>query len=83
MMFTARVGVGMDGGEAETGSLPVTVNGEDLSNVVIVTSKGATATGHLTFEGGAKPTTLTNIRVTAVAGRHGRADGRVRRARQP
>ena len=58
MMFTARVGVGMDGGEAETGSLPVTVNGEDLSNVVLVTSKGATATGHLTFEGGAKPTTL-------------------------
>ena len=65
MMFTARVGVGMDGGESETGTLPVTVNGEDLSNVVIVTSKGATATGHLTFEGGAKPTTLTNIRVTA------------------
>jgi hypothetical protein len=65
MVFTARVGVGIDGGEAETGSLPVTVNGEDLSNVVIVTSKGATATGHLTFEGGAKPTTLTNIRVTA------------------
>ncbi len=65
MMFTARVGVGIDGGESETGTLPVTVNGEDLSNVVIVTSKGATATGRLTFEGGAKPTTLTNIRVTA------------------
>ena len=65
MVFTARVGVGADGNEAETGSLPVTVNGEDLSGVVIVTSKGATASGHLTFEGGAKPTTLTNIRVTA------------------
>jgi hypothetical protein len=65
MVFTARVGIGGDGNEAETGSLPVTVNGEDLSGVVIVTSKGATASGHLTFEGGAKPTTLTNIRVTA------------------
>jgi len=65
MVFTARVGVGMDGGESETGSLPVTVNGEDLSNVVIVTSKGATATGHLTFEGGAKPTTLTTGTFTA------------------
>ncbi len=67
MMFTARVGMGADGTEAETGSLPVTVNGEDLSGVVIVTSKGATATGHLTFEGGAKPATLTSIRVTATA----------------
>jgi hypothetical protein len=65
MVFTARVGVGADGNEAETGSLPVTVNGEDLSGVVIVTAKGATASGHLTFEGGAKPTALTNIRVTA------------------
>jgi len=65
MMFTARVGIGADGGDAESGSLPVTVAGDDLSNVVIVTSKGATASGHLTFEGGAKPTTLTNIRVTA------------------
>src|SRR5262245_8612819 len=65
MVFTARVGVGADGNEAETGSLPVSVNGEDLTGVVIVTSKGATATGHVTFEGGAKPTTLTSIRVTA------------------
>jgi len=65
MMFTARVGIGADGNEAETGSLPVTVNGEDLAGVVIVTSKGATGSGHLTFEGGARPTTLTNIRVTA------------------
>jgi len=65
MMFTARVGIGSDGNEAETGSLPVTVNGEDLAGVVIVTSKGATGSGHLTFEGGARPTTLTNIRVTA------------------
>jgi hypothetical protein len=67
MVFTARVGAGVDGGEAESGSLPVTVSGEDLSNVIIVTSKGATATGHLTFEGGAKPAALTSIRVSAPA----------------
>src|SRR5262249_20188537 len=65
MVFTARVGISADGNEAETGSLPVTINGDDLTGVVIVTSKGATASGHLTFEGGAKPTTLTNIRVSA------------------
>ena len=35
MMFTARVVVGMDGSESETGTLPVTINGEDLFNVVI------------------------------------------------
>jgi Carboxypeptidase regulatory-like domain len=65
MMFSARVGIGADGNEAETGSLPVSVNGDDLSGVVIVTTKGATASGHLTFEGAAKPSTLTNIRVTS------------------
>lgn len=64
MMFTARVG-GDSGAEAEMGSLPVTVNGEDLSNVVIVTTKGASATGRLTFEDGSKPSSLTNIRVSA------------------
>ena len=66
MMFTARIG-GDSGSEAEVGSLPISVSGEDLSNVVIVTSKGATAAGHLTFEDGTKPSTLTAIRVSASA----------------
>jgi hypothetical protein len=66
MMFTARIG-GDSGSEAEVGSLPISVGGEDLSNVIIVTSKGATAAGHLTFEDGTKPTTLTGIRVSASA----------------
>jgi hypothetical protein len=66
MTFTARVG-GDSGSEAETGSLPISVSGEDLSNVVIVTSKGATATGRLAFEDGSKPGTLTGIRVSASA----------------
>ena len=63
MVFTARIGG--EGSDAEGGSVAVSVNGEDISNVIIVTSKGATATGHLTFEGGSKPDTLTNIRVSA------------------
>ena len=67
MMFTARIGGGGDGGDAEVGTLPIIVNGDDVSGVVIVTSKGASATGHLTFEGGAKPTALTSIRVSAMS----------------
>jgi len=66
MMFTARIG-GDNGAEAEVGSLPVTVSGEDLSNVVIVTSKGATASGRLVFDEGSKPSALTSIRVSASA----------------
>ncbi len=66
MMFSARVG-GPDGagGEAESGLLRVTVGGEDLANVVILTSKGATASGHVIFEGTAKPNSLTGIRISA------------------
>jgi protocatechuate 3,4-dioxygenase beta subunit len=64
MMVTARIG-GADGSASETGSLPVAVNGDDLSGVIIVTAKGATAAGRLTFEGGTRPTTLTSIRVSA------------------
>ena len=65
MMFTARIGGGGEGSDAEVGSVPVSVNGEDLSGVIIVTSKGASASGHLTFEGGTKPIALTSIRVSA------------------
>jgi protocatechuate 3,4-dioxygenase beta subunit len=64
MMFTARIG-GDSGAEAEVGSLPITVTGEDLSNVVIVTSKGATASGRIVFDDGSKPSSVTNIRVSA------------------
>jgi hypothetical protein len=67
MTFTARIGGG-EGSDAEVGSAPVSVNGEDISNVIIMTSKGATATGHVSFEGGSRPDTLTSIRLTAMAG---------------
>jgi protocatechuate 3,4-dioxygenase beta subunit len=72
MVFQTRVTVngaegGPGGGEAEVGSTAISVSGEDLSNVILVTSKGATASGRLVFEGGAKPPTMTNIRITAMA----------------
>ena len=67
MTFSARVG-GPDGApESEVGSLPITVTGEDLANVVLVTAKGATASGRLNFEGAAAPNGTTNIRVMPVA----------------
>ena len=66
VMFTARIG-GDNGAEAEVGSLPITVSGEDLPNVVIVTSKGATASGRIVFDDGSKPSSMTNIRVSAAS----------------
>jgi hypothetical protein len=58
MTFTARLD-----GEAETGSLPLTVAGENLSNIVIVTSKGATATGQVSFDGSAKLASLAGLQI--------------------
>jgi hypothetical protein len=65
MAFRANVAAGMDG-DCETASLPVSVAGEDLANVLIVTAKGGTAEGRVTFEG-AKPIVPTSIRLTAMA----------------
>ena len=64
MMFRATIG-GPEGPESETAALPVTVGGEDLPNVVIVTSKGASASGRVSFEGGTPPS-ATGIRITAM-----------------
>ena len=65
MVFTATVG-GPGGDDSEFAAMPVAVGGEDLNNVVVVTAKGATATGRLSFEGGTKPTNITGIRITAM-----------------
>lgn len=65
MMVTARVG-GPNAGEAETASVPVTVAGEDISNLVIVTSKGLTLSGQVVFEGGAKPPSGGPLRLGAM-----------------
>lgn len=66
MMFRTAIGGGSDGAESETASIPVVVSGEDLSNVVIITSKGATASGRITFEGGAPPA-ANAVRISSVA----------------
>jgi protocatechuate 3,4-dioxygenase beta subunit len=66
MTFSARIGGSGDGSDSEIASMPVSVNGDDLSGVILVTSKGASATGHLMFEGSTKPNGLTSIRVSAV-----------------
>ena len=55
MTFRATIGGG-DGGEVgEAANMPLAVSGEDLTNIVIVTSKGATASGRLVFEGSRLP----------------------------
>src|SRR5918993_430722 len=68
MTFTMMRTTGPGGGEGsqEAGAIPVTVGGEDMSNVLIVTTKGATATGRVVFEGGSKPTT-NSMRISAAA----------------
>jgi hypothetical protein len=53
-------------GQSEFGSVPLSVGGEDIANVVIVTSKGATATGRVVWEGGVKPKVNT-LRITAAS----------------
>jgi protocatechuate 3,4-dioxygenase beta subunit len=63
-MFAARMG-GPGGDDAEFAAMPLSVAGEDLANVMVVTSKGATALGRVTFEGGSKPV-LNGLRVNAV-----------------
>jgi hypothetical protein len=66
MMFRTSI-AGGDGSGAETASLPISVAGEDLTNVLIMTSKGGTAIGRLVFEGGAKPPATTGVRIMASA----------------
>ena len=64
MTFRATIGGG-DGGDGEAANMPLAVSGEDLANVVIVTSKGATASGRLLFEGSSTPPAMTGVRITA------------------
>ena len=63
---TFRAFAGPGGGDnTEFGSLPLSVAGEDISNIVIVTAKGGSAIGRITFEDGGKPSSITSIRVSA------------------
>ena len=66
-VFTmTRLSVDGAGGPSESGSVPVSVVGDDVPNVMIVTSKGTSASGRVTFEGGAKPKSNT-LRITAAS----------------
>jgi Carboxypeptidase regulatory-like domain len=64
MMVTTRIAGPGDG--AEFAAQPIVVSGEDLTNVLITTTKGATATGKVTFEGD-RPASANNLRVTSSA----------------
>ncbi len=52
--------------QSESGSLAVSVNGEDIGSVVITNSKGATASGQVTFEDGARPPNMPALRLMAI-----------------
>lgn len=49
--------------DPEFASVPVSVNGEDVAGLVVVTTHGAKASGRLVFEGGAKPEGINAVRV--------------------
>jgi hypothetical protein len=51
-------------GEQEFGSTPMSVGGEDVTNILVTTNKGGTATGRVTFDG-SKPPSITGIRVSS------------------
>jgi hypothetical protein len=63
MMFTRATIAG--GGDSEFGSTPLSIGGEDVSNVVLSTTKGGTVTGQVTLDG-PKPPSLSSIRITSV-----------------
>jgi protocatechuate 3,4-dioxygenase beta subunit len=64
MTFMATVG-GPDGQDGEFASIPLTVAGEDIGNVAVVTTKGSSVAGRLVFEGGSKPANTQSIRISA------------------
>lgn len=64
VMFVRATTIG--GGDAESGSLPLAVSGEDIANLVLMTSKGATVTGHVTFDGN-RPANLAPFRLASAS----------------
>jgi protocatechuate 3,4-dioxygenase beta subunit len=65
MMF--RVTGGAGGSDSEFGSVPISVGGDDITNLVLVTAKGATVLGHVSFEDGAKPSSFGGLRISAMS----------------
>lgn len=68
MVFTMRTDAGgpYQGNDPEVGSVPVSVTGDDVTNVMVVTAKGGRVTGQVTFDGGAKPDKVGDMRVMAM-----------------
>jgi len=66
MVFTMRTTGGGGDGESEFGSVPLSVSGDDMSNVVIATSKGVSASGKVVYEGGSQPSRNT-LRISAAS----------------
>ncbi len=54
------------GGDSESGSTPLAVAGEDVSGILLTTSKGGNATGTVVFDG-PRPQSLGSIRITSMA----------------
>jgi hypothetical protein len=54
------------GGESESGSTPLSVAGEDISGILLTTSRGGTATGTVVFDG-PRPASTSSIRITSMA----------------
>ena len=52
-------------GVPEFASMPVVVGGDDVAGIVLITSPGATASGRVVFEDGAKPDTRLFVRSAA------------------
>ena len=52
-------------GAGEFASVPVVVSDDDVTGLVVITSTGATATGRVVFEDGAKPDTRVFVRTAA------------------
>ena len=74
------------GGDSESGSTPLAVAGEDVSGILLATSKGGTATGHVVFDGarpvsGLDPRDVDGRRQRWPACRRAVARGRTRTAR--
>ena len=65
MMVFRATAIG-GGGDSESGSTPLAVAGEDVANILLTTSKGGTATGHIAFDG-PKPPSMGSIRIMSTA----------------
>lgn len=66
LLEVRSMGMGAGRDEAELASVPVTVAGDDIAGLSIVTSMGATVLGTITFDQGAEPSfTLASVQLVA------------------